>query len=336
MVPPLTTAAYLSSRTAMPEHSFLRPDYVLLRNSEWTSADRRKLHEDYWGRFLYDYLSEIPESAAFDEAWASLQYHEFLKGSGEGSRFLRRVTGWRALLSRSGKVTDLRAQVALPFLKFLFDGTVEPISLRLMCLLRKQIIGDLIRNINHENTALFDLGSGWGRHALMFAKQYPDLKVFAGELSEGGQNITRWFSERFALPVETFGFDYLDWEDLVERAARCDRKELLFFSCHSIEQVTFNDVEMWKALLDLKKSVTFIHLEPVGWQFVSNAESSLSQPPDRAQGVHWGYNKNLVAIVDSLLSERRIRDLSVAPDYLAFGNTFNTGSLITFRNVPQQ
>jgi hypothetical protein len=119
---------------------------------------------------------------------------------------------------------------------------------------------------------------------------------------------------------------------MVERVSACDREEIVIFTCHSIEQVTFADFDMWAALARLNKSVRFIHLEPVGWQISSNSASRFSRPPDPKQDAQWGYNKNLLSIVDSLKEQGLVENVVAKRDYIAFGNAYNSGTLVTFQN----
>lgn len=316
----------------MPAGDILRPDPQALQQSTWTSEERKSLHEDYWGSFIFDFVKTLPADSSFEEAWRSVHYHEFLRGSGEGRTFARRMTNWKSNFTRRGKLKNEADLVTVPFLQFLFEDVSEPISLRVMCLLRKQLIGGLLDGIVPEKTALFDLGSGWGRHSTMFAEKYPQLQVHAGEISSGGQSVTRWFAERYGFSIQAFPFDYLAWKDMVERVSACDREEIVIFTCHSIEQVTFADFDMWAALARLNKSVRFIHLEPVGWQISSNSASRFSRPPDPKQDAQWGYNKNLLSIVDSLKEQGLVENVVAKRDYIAFGNAYNSGTLVTFQN----
>jgi hypothetical protein len=215
---------------------------------------------------------------------------------------------------------------------FLFRGKVEKISLRVLCHLRRQIFGGFPGPIRAEETALFDLGSGWGRHALMFAKAHPGLAVHAGEISAAGRAVTQTLAGHFGISVESFAFDYLDWQDMVARVEAVPQPEVVIFSSHAIEQVTFADLAMWERLAALPRRLRFFHLEPVGWQIAQNAATPFSRPPKPAKPVNWGYNKNLIAIVDRLQATGLIRDLAVSLDHIAFGQTHNSGTLVTFRN----
>jgi hypothetical protein len=303
----------------------------------WTSAERKRLHESYWGDVIQSFVEQnLAGFATHDSAWQAIHAHETFTGSRFGKRFAGRRRHWTALFTRQGRSSTHASMTHIPFVPFLYGGKVERISLRVLCLLRRQIFGAFPGPLQPGQTALFDLGSGWGRHALMFASANPGLAVHAGEISAAGRAVTQRLSGHFGIPVESFAFDYLDWQDMVARVAAAPEPEIVIFSSHAIEQVTFADLAMWERLATLPKRVRFVHLEPVGWQISANAGSPYSRPPKASKPVNWGYNKNLIAIVDRLQDAGLITDLAVSPDQIAFGHTLNSGTLVTFRNAGQR
>lgn len=327
----LTSLEYLRTRTAMPEADILSPLTSAEYAAGWSSNERKELHEDYWGRTILDFVISEPEKVTeFERLWSRIQYKEFLTGSSRGKKLVRKQRRWTRLLLGRPALSDTDDLADIPSVPFLFEGREKIISLREMVRLRQQIIGNLIAPLVQADTALFDLGSGWGRHALMFAYRFPRLTVHAGELSLAGQAVTDELAQRFSLPVETFDFNYLEWQDLAERVRNCPQRRIIIFTSHSIEQVTFVDKAMWLALLHSRKEVSFIHIEPVGWQIAANSASCYSQPPMFEHGPGAGYNKNLIAIIDSLAFEGLIRDLDVAPDYISMSRFKNSGTLIRF------
>lgn len=337
---PLTSFDYLKSRTNITEDLLLgpTPEPVARPTTDqagpvWTSAERKRLHESYWGDLILKFVTDnLADFASFDQAWNATNFHEWLNGSKYGIRFARRKARWTAIFSREGVIRDQARLTHIPFLRFLYEGRVERISLRVLGLLRRQILGQLVAGMRPDATALFDLGSGWGRHALMFADQYPGLAVHAGEISEAGQMVTRSMADRFGLSVTSFAFDYLNWEDMAERVAAVPQPDVIVFSSHSIEQVTFVDSRMWERLAGLPKRVRFIHVEPVGWQLSGNAATIYSRAPKTSKPVRWGYNKNLLAVVDHLEAKGLIHKVQVTPDFIAFGKMSNSGTLVTFQN----
>lgn len=328
---PLTSLEYLKSRTSMPETDLLAPLETSAQAENWSASARKAIHEDYWGQTILEHVSqELANEDDFMRLWAKIQYHEFLFGSRKGRKFVRRQGLWpRSLLGRP-RVTKTEDLAAIPYFPFLYDGKVEAISLRVMTYLRQHLYRNLMAPLVRPDTALFDLGSGWGRHAIMFASLFPGLPVHAGELSRAGQQVTEILAARLALPVTAFAFNYLDWQDMVARVRNCAESRVIVFSSHSIEQVTFVDKAMWTALLDSGKDIHFVHIEPVGWQIEANSASKFSRPPKRRRGAGGGYNKNLIAVIDSLQADGRIRDLNVVPDYISFSNLKNSGTLIRF------
>lgn len=326
----LTSLDYLRSRTAIPAQGALICSDADLSEG-WSSGARKAIHEDYWGETVLKFVkSRLSQPTDFISTWNQIQTHEYLEGSTKGLKFARRQKHWaRSLLGRP-RVDDHAELAAIPFLPFLFEKRVEEISLRVMGMLRQQIFCSLIAPHVKPGTALFDLGSGWGRHALMFAHAFPTLSVHAGELSQAGQATTQLLADHFNLRVRAFGFNYLKWQDLIDRVRACPEPNIIIFSSHSIEQVTFVDKAMWVALAAIGKSITFLHVEPVGWQIAANSSSPYSRPPLRDLGPMGGYNKNLIAIADALHDGGIVRDMSVIADFIALGNVANSGTLLRF------
>lgn len=188
-----------------------------------------------------------------------------------------------------------------------------------------------------SDTLIVDLGSGWGRYSIAFCAAFPGIEVVSGELTASGRRSTALVAEKAKLPITSVPFDYYAHANIIDVVAASPRRNVVVFSSHSIEQVPYLDRAMFDDFLALEgKRVTFVHIEPVGWQIAGPAnDADMSRPPNAADGPYGGYNRNLFLIMLTLAGEGKVVIERAEPYYFAAINTRNTGALIVARSTRQ-
>lgn len=124
------------------------------------------------------------------------------------------------------------------------------------------------RHVTKDTDVIIDLGSGWGRHSIQLSFRNDSYKLIAGELSSSGQNITKFFINKYNLPIESFQFNWHNPDSLIELLSGRDYKEVVFFSSNSIEQIPNLPSDLFERICNLPiKKITGAHIEPVGFQY---------------------------------------------------------------------
>jgi hypothetical protein len=193
----------------------------------------------------------------------------------------------------------------------------------------EMIIPAIMDEITDETDLVVELGCGWGRNLFalrnLLAHTRPNLKFAGGELSETGLQAARAISELDSdnSNISFHAFDYL--APSLEFAAGF--KKVLFFTCHSIEQVEFVAEDLIQKMAGVAPGVDCIHCEPVGWQMNGDIEreleaggalnnnASMKVPIfgpvndhfSAAIPVKMGWNRNLVSVVQRVAESGAIR-----------------------------
>jgi hypothetical protein len=137
-----------------------------------------------------------------------------------------------------------------------------------------EFIEDLIRII-HENRDRIDyvveLGSGIGRHIFVLADKLlstqgikQKIEYFSCEYSSSGQEACKKlikYSNEKNIHVEYFDYMNPDLSFLPKK------KNYLFFTFHSIEQIPELKKEVLAEILSVSNQCLCLHAEPVGWQY---------------------------------------------------------------------
>ena len=299
----------------------------------WHDSERKALHEDYWGNLIFEEVqSSLSKGVtSFEELWEHINFHEFFKGSNRGKKIVNKSERWWNVQGLMNRSTNIMHR---PAADFLFREEVEKVSPFVMNSMRRDRMLTLIRPYIQDDTAIIDLGSGWGRYSTLFARNFKGVDVFAGEISEAGRTTTQAISAYFSLGIKSFDFNYQSWNELIEVLKSLKDRHLVIFSNHSIEQVTYLNMSLFTDILSHCSDVQFVHVEPVGWQLTNERKSlDFSRPPKAKLGPNKGYNKNLAVILKQLSDDKKIKDLSAITNYLSFGNTRNSGTLLTYRGL---
>lgn len=161
---------------------------------------------------------------------------------------------------------------------------------------KQNILYNLIKDRIDGADYLIDLGSGWGRNSISYSMKDPDQKIIAGELSDSGKNITKCFTKKYNLPIESIPFNFFDFTTLIDYLKDKDISKVMLFSFHAIEQADFLREEEFRKLLALPIKFKALHFEPVAWQY-------------REQEFPFGnhYNQNFKEVLESLEKDRILR-----------------------------
>ena len=215
--------------------------------------------------------------------------------------------------------------------QMLFKNRVQMVSPMLASRFMRDELLSLVGHHSKDCDVIIDLGSGWGRYSTLFADRFKGHKVYAGEISEGGRNVTKFINEQYNLGICSFQFDYQNWDGLNKILKKLADKRILIFSNHSIEQVTYLNKQLFYDILKSVKDVKFLHIEPVGWQ-VDQSKSILLQstPPSDKLGPVGGYNKNFWIILKASEIGGKISSLAATINYIANDNLNNAGTKIVY------
>ncbi|QDV11931.1 hypothetical protein CA51_18070 [Rosistilla oblonga] len=326
----------IQTQTSVSSESLLGTDRQNDLDKGWHDTDRKAIHEDYWGNVVYrEAKARLDEGElSFDELWEHLNIHEFLEGSAAG-RKAQAKSAMRGLFTNTASENTAASGAALHrnCIKFMHKGHVGDISPFSMCSLKRDRMLTLLSRFVKPGDAIVDLGSGWGRYSTLFAHRMRDVSIYAGEISEAGRATTKLISDHYSLGIGSFAFNYYEWNGLLSVLKECKRDRVVLFSNFSIEQATYINLDLYRDVLALGKQIQFVHIEPVGWQTLPSQDAlRFSTPPARRLGPGQGYNKNLLVVVKKLADTDAIKDVNVEPNYIAFGNIRNSGTLLTFRS----
>lgn len=182
------------------------------------------------------------------------------------------------------------------------------------CIPAKWIV-DLCRE---EFDCIVELGSGLGRN--LFEIYYnggpAKTKYYACEISSSGRRLTETLAALAPeLNIVTCTFDHRrpDFSFLEERG------KVLFFTCHSIEQVDRIPANYFDLLADAADRVTCIHFEPFGFQISTTDEISKAQERYVREN---NWNTNFLEVLNASGKTGKIKVAFMARDIFASdGNT---------------
>jgi len=132
---------------------------------------------------------------------------------------------------------------------------------------------DILAKFIHEEEKQIDyiveLGSGFGINLFNLAyKLDPNLrkrvKFFSCEYTDSGKQTCErllGLSNELQMSIEHFDYYHPDFSFILPK------KNILFFTAHSIEQIPILDQNVFKIMLDVSNQCHCYHAEPIGWQF---------------------------------------------------------------------
>ena len=168
---------------------------------------------------------------------------------------------------------------------------------------------DMLAEFIHERgngiDYVVELGSGIGINLFLLAdKLDPSLRrqirFFSCEVTDAGRAACEkllGFSDELKMSVEHFDYYHPDFSFLAPK------KNVLFFTAHSIEQIPKIDRSVFEAMIAVSSQCHCYHAEPVGWQF----DEELRNKRKQLKPNYWKQNrsklrKKLLKIDRSLFS----------------------------------
>lgn len=130
---------------------------------------------------------------------------------------------------------------------------------------KETLLATVLANLTGETDVVVELGSGWGRNLfnVYLRCRRRDLRFVACEPADAGRRATELLCAREdGIPFAVYPFTYTE-PDLSFLEGR---PNVLFFTNHSIEQVTRLDPRLFDLMLERTARCTCVHAEPIGWQ----------------------------------------------------------------------
>jgi len=235
------------------------------------STNIKENHEKYWGTVLELIKLGSAAEASLDDLWAFVTYCE-ITNKFPKKEYIQPDYG--AIVSQGPKPK--------------YES-----SLVEYCRGKKNLF---IEPEIEQADIIIDLGSGWGRNTISLAKKYPHKIIMALEYSDAGQTCTEFIAEKYGLTnIIVSSFDYnnpIALKEVVFPQASF-RKTACFVSSHSIEQVPYLGESFMREIISSPfESVSFMHLEPIGWQVQKISKNVNSK-----------YNNDLFPILEFLESD---------------------------------
>lgn len=215
--------------------------------------------------------------------------------------------------------------------------------------INNELVVPTVADLVDEGTkAIVELGCGIGRHLFhlrdLIEHKFPHIKYFGCEVSDtglsSGKKIAALEPGRDNISFQYFNYLEPRFEFLGGPS------DIIFFTCHSIEQVDNIGENLFHEMLSAGISVRCVHCEPVGWQFndelMSNLERDgkihvpensvqvLQQVSDHFSAnipVKLGWNRNLVKTLRSLESNGAIK-IDIVDRNCAGNSYYNPSTLI--------
>ncbi len=216
---------------------------------------------------------------------------------------------------------------------------------------KETLLATVLSNLTGETDLVVELGSGWGRNLfnVYLRCRHRDLRFVACEPADAGRRATELLCAlEDGIPFAVYPFTYIE-PDLSFLEGR---PNVLFFTNHSIEQVTFLDPRLFDLMLERTGHCTCVHAEPIGWQrhtpLARMAEEIMRTgnfPDDKltfddedfaknAALCSWkrGYNIDLLAIIDRYQRAGKINIKRLEYDFWG-ANPFIPATLVVWEKA---
>lgn len=156
-----------------------------------------------------------------------------------------------------------------------------------------EFIADYCRERDFD--AIIELGSGYSQNLIkIFYQGGPNIPYYGGEFTESGTQCAQMLADiTDDMELIPFRFDY----QAPDFSAIPKFNKVLVFTCHSIEQVTYIPDNLIPEIAKLADEVTCMHIEPFGFQMVSEESQSELDKKHRNyfRKNHW--NQNLAQLL---------------------------------------
>ena len=207
--------------------------------------------------------------------------------------------------------------------------------------------------ITPDTEVIVELGCGIGRHLFalrdIVEHEYPGLRFFGCEVSEtglaSGERIAALEPNRGNIAFHYFNYLEPDFDFLREF------RNVVFFTCHSIEQVKHISKNLFSEMLNAASNVRCVHCEPVGWQLNDELMKTVEndQPIEVPKGsvnifgevsdhfsafmpVNTGWNRNLIKVLRALDTEGLIK-INFIDRNCSGNNFYNPSTLIQWEQT---
>ena len=235
--------------------------------------DNKISHDNYWGKLLNHVNNNPLEIKDVVQQWIDLFKFEL----GNKSKFT---------------YIDKGQRLTVDFINYAKNKN-------------KSLQNVLDKHVTENTDVIIDLGSGWGRHSIQLSFMNEGYNLIAGELSDSGQKITKFFTDKYNLPIESFPFNWHEPDSLIELLSGRDYKEVVLFSSNSIEQIPHLPIDLFDRICNLPiNKITGVHIEPVGFQY-DNTPFPFSNH----------YNKNMKEVLETSESNGKLEVINVDRKY---------------------
>lgn len=194
-------------------------------------------------------------------------------------------------------------------------------------LVRDWIADSVIARATSDVDAIVETGSGWGYNLFnIWLRGGPPVDYHAFELTEAGRRCCLKLRDAAVscprLAVHPFDYNDPDFSPLLGRY-----RKVLFYSSHSIEQVTELPTSFLDRVIGVAESVQVMHFEPVGWQFRDEIAVGLPDRGTTAYAEQHRYNRNLWRLLSDYAAAGRLTLEEAVPDVMGV-KTYNPTSLV--------
>ena len=259
---------------------------------------KEERHDIYWG-YIKKYIETNP-NLIMDSCAVDITTFEYLYHSAVGRGGLNRVI---RVIQNNGIVNMTLRQ----YISATVDRPIETLK----------------KYINDNTDMIFDLGSGWGRNSIQIKKAFSDIHLVSGELSTSGCECLNLLKNKFKITNhDIIKFNFYKYQNILDYKYK--NKNVIIFTKHAIEQISYISESFFNDIINFFNDVTFIHLEPVGWQITGKSNFSSTQPQTKEL---IGYNRNLTLLLKKMEKENKIKIEYI--NLNDWGNYSNTNSYTT-------
>ena len=203
---------------------------------------------------------------------------------------------------------------------------------------------DIITNNNFN--IIIETGSGWGNYIFniyMYILKNKNNNIFYSlEYSDIGLECNNLLTQKINNDINVHFFDYYvpDLKFVLNKK----NDNIFMYSIHSIEQVTILNIQYFYYLLNKFEKLTYLHIEPVGWQSsftdVSSTFKNLTSTYMNVENIiernkkeykrcnKAKYNNNLLSILSILEKENKIK----INKYITYGPSNKSAVIIWEKN----
>lgn len=248
-----------------------------------TALNSKKEYEDRWTEAFVKIETDILQNKiSLIDSIEKYQIDEIRKSSLNNFSFnLHKKLG---LVSNRDQTPNQRLVVK--------NGNYEIASINTT--FNSEFVDELLKIIKEKKEQIdyiVELGSGIGRHIFTLAdrlipyQKQKQIEYFSCEYTNSGQDACRKllkYSNEKNIHIEYFDYKNPNLSFLPER------KNYLFFTFHSIEQIPELKRDFIDEILKISNYCICVHAEPVGWQYDNNLVKYSEENPVGS----WGKNQS--------------------------------------------